>query len=180
MQARGLFSDIPPINHVIAEYVVLRPPPSRLTLSLCHLPVLARRLIPPAGRPRRQAFCVSTSTTMRWILSRFNSDASQPEEPKPSVLTRHSADFSSPAEALRHYECPGVPPPPSSRVGDPKLKQRESEPLRIWHLWKYGAFAAMKGEFCSRCSSCFPHKISAALRGRAYSMATRSLFMGPG
>ncbi|KAI0756250.1 Alpha/Beta hydrolase protein [Daedaleopsis nitida] len=81
---------------------------------------------------------------MRWILSRFSSDASLPEEPRPTVLTKHSVDYSSPAEALRHYECPGVSPPPSSRVGDPKLKQRESQPLKLWHVWKYGAFAAMK------------------------------------
>lgn len=48
-------------------------------------------------------------------------------------------------ELLRHFESPGVPPPPSARVGDPKLKQRESQPFRLLDLWKYGAFAATKG-----------------------------------
>ncbi|KAK7686726.1 hypothetical protein QCA50_010326 [Cerrena zonata] len=44
---------------------------------------------------------------------------------------------------LRHYE-PGLSIPPSARIGDPKLKQKETVPLRLWQLWKYGAFAATK------------------------------------
>ena len=83
---------------------------------------------------------------MNWFLSRVPSDVTEPEEPKPTVRTRLSEDLSSPADALRHFEYPGLPIPPSARVGDPKLKQRESEPVRLWHLWKYGAFAAVKGE----------------------------------
>ncbi|KAJ8488129.1 hypothetical protein ONZ51_g3753 [Trametes cubensis] len=81
---------------------------------------------------------------MRWFLSNKPSDIAQPEEPKPNVLARWSSDISSLPEALKHFESPGVPPPPSSRVGDPKLKQRESQPLRLWHWWKFGAFAAVK------------------------------------
>ncbi|KAL7285552.1 hypothetical protein ACG7TL_000656 [Trametes sanguinea] len=82
---------------------------------------------------------------MRWFLSsKATADVAEAEEPKPNVLARLSSDISSPPEALKHFEYPGVPPPPSSRVGDPKLKQRESEPLRLWHLWKFGAFAAVK------------------------------------
>ena len=83
---------------------------------------------------------------MRWFLSNKSSDIAQPEEPKPNVLARWSSDISSLPEALKHFQSPGVPPPPSSRVGDPKLKQRESQPLRLWHWWKFGAFAAVKGE----------------------------------
>ena len=84
---------------------------------------------------------------MRWFnLSRVPSDVTEPEEPKPSVQTALLGHSFNPAEALRHYEYPGVPIPPSARVGDPRLKQRESEPLRLWHLWKYGTFAAVKGE----------------------------------
>jgi hypothetical protein len=45
---------------------------------------------------------------------------------------------------LRQYETPGVYPS-SARV-DPTLKLRENEPLRLWDVWKYGAFVASKGE----------------------------------
>jgi hypothetical protein len=44
---------------------------------------------------------------------------------------------------LRQYETPGVYPT-SARV-DPTLKRRENEPLRLWDVWKYGAFVATKG-----------------------------------
>ncbi|KAI0778726.1 Alpha/Beta hydrolase protein [Trametes elegans] len=81
---------------------------------------------------------------MRWFSSRASADTAQPEEPKPAVLPKLSARISDTPEALKHFECPGVPPPPSSRVGDPKLKQRESQPLRLWHWWKFGTFAAVK------------------------------------
>ncbi|TBU37593.1 Alpha/Beta hydrolase protein [Dichomitus squalens] len=85
---------------------------------------------------------------MRWFLSRAAPDVTEPEEPKPSVLTRLSADITAdvalPREALRHFERPSEALPPSSRVGDPKVKQRKNEPMRLWELWKYGAFAAMK------------------------------------
>ncbi|KAI0800729.1 Alpha/Beta hydrolase protein [Fomes fomentarius] len=83
---------------------------------------------------------------MQWLLPRFasSSSASDPAESMPQVLAGHSVDISSPAEALRHFEYPGLAPPPSARVGDPKLKQRESQPLKLWHLWKFGTFAAMK------------------------------------
>ncbi|KAH9920257.1 Alpha/Beta hydrolase protein [Epithele typhae] len=77
-------------------------------------------------------------------LDRSNSEDTEPEgSPRPSVHTRHSGDF-SPVDALRHFEYPGIPLPPSARVGDPKAKQRENEPIRLWHLWKYGTFAAVK------------------------------------
>ncbi|RDX51889.1 hypothetical protein OH76DRAFT_1346167 [Lentinus brumalis] len=53
--------------------------------------------------------------------------------------------MSTPTEALRHFESPGVTIPPSSRVGDPKLKRRETQPVRLlWHMWQYGAFVAVK------------------------------------
>ena len=86
---------------------------------------------------------------MAWPLSLFAgsseiSDSSASDSSYGEL--RQPDDVVSPmAELLRHFEAPFVPPPPSSRVGDPKLKQRENEPIRLWHLWKYGAFAAMKG-----------------------------------
>ncbi|KAM5536061.1 hypothetical protein V8D89_010319 [Ganoderma adspersum] len=80
---------------------------------------------------------------MRWLLPRVASDVTEPEELRPTVLTRHSADITANGEALRHFES-SIAVPPSSRVGDPKLKQRESQPIRLWEFWKYGAFAAMK------------------------------------
>ncbi|KDQ63109.1 hypothetical protein JAAARDRAFT_29104 [Jaapia argillacea MUCL 33604] len=49
---------------------------------------------------------------------------------------------SSMSALLRHYEAPGVPPP-SARV-DPSVNQQERQPVRLWDIWKYGAFAAAK------------------------------------
>lgn len=99
---------------------------------------------------------------MRWLLPRFaSSPAPDPADSIPQVLAGHSVDISSPAEALRHFEYPGLAPPPSARVGDPKLKQRESQPLKLWHLWKFGTFAAMKGVYLleeirtSRSAGCY-------------------------
>ncbi|KAG7099690.1 hypothetical protein E1B28_001512 [Marasmius oreades] len=43
---------------------------------------------------------------------------------------------------LPHYSTPGVSPP-SARI-ESGLKIRQRRPVRIWHLWKYGLFAAMK------------------------------------
>nr|VWO94048.1 Hormone-sensitive lipase [Ganoderma boninense] len=80
---------------------------------------------------------------MRWLLPRVASDVTDPEELRPTVLTTHSTDITADGEALRHFQSP-IAVPPSSRVGDPKLKQRESQPIRLWEFWKYGAFAAMK------------------------------------
>ncbi|KAI1793186.1 Alpha/Beta hydrolase protein [Ganoderma leucocontextum] len=80
---------------------------------------------------------------MRWLLPRVASDITEPEELRPTVLTRYSPDITANGEALRHFES-SIAVPPSSRVGDPKLKQRESQPIRLWEFWKYGAFAAMK------------------------------------
>ena len=68
------------------------------------------------------------------------------EQPKAEVKSRPQS-VPSPKELLRHYAAPGVPLPPSARVGDPKLKQREREPFRLTSLWRYGAFAAWKGEW---------------------------------
>lgn len=89
---------------------------------------------------------------MRWFLSKAPADPVQPsEEPKPSVLAKLPTNIShsDPSEALKHFERPGVPPP-SSRAGDPTLKQGEREPMRLWHWWKFGAFAAVKGKPCQR------------------------------
>ena len=122
-------------------------PPSALSWSvsaICSGPPCIY-LSSTALHHRRGLPSLSTAS-MRWFtLPRLSSDTTEPEEPRPTVLKRPSLDVSTPSEALRHFERPGVPIPPSSRVGDPKLKQRESQPVRLWHLWKYGAFAAVKG-----------------------------------
>lgn len=78
----------------------------------------------------------------------------QETKSRPSPTSRTSSNSSSSSTSsgqvpvtdfLKHFEAPGVPPPPSSRVGDPTLKQRESQPIRLWHLWKHAAFVAWKG-----------------------------------
>ncbi|KAI0785317.1 Alpha/Beta hydrolase protein [Irpex lacteus] len=77
----------------------------------------------------------------------------QEKKSRPSPTSRTSSNSSSSSTSsgqvpvtdfLKHFEAPGVPPPPSSRVGDPTLKQRESQPIRLWHLWKHAAFVAWK------------------------------------
>ncbi|KAI0783326.1 Alpha/Beta hydrolase protein [Abortiporus biennis] len=45
---------------------------------------------------------------------------------------------------LTHFETPSDVLPPSARVGDPKLKQRDGPTTRLWQIWKYGAFVAVK------------------------------------
>jgi hypothetical protein len=45
--------------------------------------------------------------------------------------------------ALHHYDRPGVAPP-SARV-DPNLKVAQRDPVRLWHLWKYGFVVVSKG-----------------------------------
>jgi len=52
----------------------------------------------------------------------------------------------SPTDLLRHFEQSGVALPPGARVGDPKLKQREQQPMSLWQLGKVAAFGAAKGE----------------------------------
>lgn len=79
----------------------------------------------------------------------------QETKSRPSPYTSRTSSSSSTSsgqvlpepvtDLLKHFEAPGVPPPPSSRVGDPTLKQRESQPIRLWHLWKHAAFVAWKG-----------------------------------
>lgn len=64
--------------------------------------------------------------------------------PKAEVKSRPKSVSLPVKELLRYFEAPGVPPPPSSRVGDPKLKQRQSQPFKLTDLWKYGTFAAWK------------------------------------
>lgn len=93
----------------------------------------------------------SPTSIMAWPVSLFSGGFS-PEITKPSSEQAADSKYrpqSAPPtvqDLLKHFEAPGVPPPPSARVGDPKLKQREKEPMKLWHLWRYGAFVAMKGE----------------------------------
>jgi hypothetical protein len=47
---------------------------------------------------------------------------------------------------LSHYQTPGVFPP-SARQG-PLAKRQAARPMRLWDMWKYGAFVALKGETC--------------------------------
>ncbi|KIK70605.1 hypothetical protein GYMLUDRAFT_32650 [Collybiopsis luxurians FD-317 M1] len=51
-------------------------------------------------------------------------------------------DPQSLASFLLHYTTPGVTPP--SARSDPKLKPQARNPIRLWHLWKYGLIAAVK------------------------------------
>jgi hypothetical protein len=76
-----------------------------------------------------------------------NETAEETRPPKAEVKSRPNSVSLPVKELLRHFEAPGVPPPPSARVGDPKLKQKASEPFKLWDLWQYGAFAAWKGEY---------------------------------
>lgn len=55
----------------------------------------------------------------------------------------------SPSHLLQHFEKPGIMLPPSARVGDPKLKQRERPPLSLVQLSKYAVVGAVKGESTS-------------------------------
>ncbi|KAH9949401.1 Alpha/Beta hydrolase protein [Amylocystis lapponica] len=92
---------------------------------------------------------------MVWPLSLIVGDTSKPvvqpvvepsaseDSPSPASDATTTSSPSSPMDFLSHFESPDVLPP-SARVGDPKLKQRESQPLRPWQLWKFGAFAAVK------------------------------------
>lgn len=85
---------------------------------------------------------------MTWPLSLLvsgNTAETSPEKHSEKA-TEKSIEHSI-ASILRHYE-PGLSIPPSARIGDPKLKQKESVPVKLWQLWKYGAFAASKCE-CS-------------------------------
>ncbi|KAI0964265.1 hypothetical protein AcW1_001125 [Taiwanofungus camphoratus] len=83
---------------------------------------------------------------MIWPLSLFYSGdadiAGKSDRPVSSEATKPSSP--SPMDLLQHFESPCVPLPPSARVGDPKLRQREGQPLSIWQLGKMGIFAAMK------------------------------------
>ncbi|KAI0692948.1 Alpha/Beta hydrolase protein [Cytidiella melzeri] len=86
---------------------------------------------------------------MAWPTSLFTSsssisEASGASESKSDTHSTASYLPEAVTDLLKHFEAPGVPPPPSSRVGDPTLKQRESQPIRLWHLWRYATFVAWK------------------------------------
>ncbi|PCH34152.1 hypothetical protein WOLCODRAFT_113251 [Wolfiporia cocos MD-104 SS10] len=87
---------------------------------------------------------------MVWPFTSLLSSADEPCEgradpPAPSRTTSASKDGgASPMQLLQHFASPGVPLPPSARVGDPRLKQRQGQPLSIWQLGKMGAVAAKK------------------------------------
>ncbi|KAH8099809.1 Alpha/Beta hydrolase protein [Cristinia sonorae] len=84
---------------------------------------------------------------MAWPLSLFScaNDTEQAEASSSKPNKAHSSAVQSPLlSLLQYFESPGVTLPPSNRIGDPKLKQRETQPLRVWDLWKWGAFAAVK------------------------------------
>ncbi|KZT72905.1 hypothetical protein DAEQUDRAFT_762704 [Daedalea quercina L-15889] len=62
-----------------------------------------------------------------------------------SSAVREAVDGTpSPTQLLQHFEKPGVSIPPSARVGDPRLKQREPQPLSLWQLSRLAAFGAAK------------------------------------
>ena len=88
---------------------------------------------------------------MAWPLSLFTAADTRSPSPGPATPSTPTASPVSPVspvyDLLRHFEAPGLSLPPSSRVGDPKLKQKEGQPMRLWQFWKYGTFAAMKGQY---------------------------------
>ena len=98
------------------------------------------------------------ATVMTWPLSLLWSGNPEVEQDEPkdtngsakeavsSAVKEVAEAAPSPSHLLQHFEKPGAPPPPSARVGDPKLKQREQQPLSLWQLSKLAAFGAAKGE----------------------------------
>ena len=84
---------------------------------------------------------------MTWPLSLLtsgNTTETSPTDEKSGKGKEKSIEHSV-LSLLRHYE-PGLSIPPSARIGDPKLKQKETVPLKLWQMWKYGAVAASKCE----------------------------------
>jgi hypothetical protein len=55
---------------------------------------------------------------------------------------------------LSHYQTPGVFPP-SARQGL-VLNRQSTRPIRLWDMWKYGAFVALKGETTPPSFTIFP------------------------
>ncbi|TFK56860.1 alpha/beta-hydrolase [Heliocybe sulcata] len=78
------------------------------------------------------------ASLLPWPLSKLY--GSETEETTDRIKGVERQD--SVSKLLQHYEAGGKPPP-SARV-DPKIKQQETQPLSIWDLWKYGAFALTK------------------------------------
>ncbi|KZP28801.1 alpha/beta-hydrolase [Athelia psychrophila] len=79
--------------------------------------------------------------SLPWPLySLFHVDDGPLTIDKPSGSRNRSGSVSG---LLRHYETPGVPPP-FARI-DSGMKRRESVPIRLWDIWRYGALAASKG-----------------------------------
>ncbi|KAJ7070773.1 Alpha/Beta hydrolase protein [Mycena amicta] len=62
---------------------------------------------------------------LQWPWSTVSSPSDQPPRP-----------------ALTHFDKPGVVPP-SARV-EPNLRLSERNPVRLWHLWKYGLVVVSK------------------------------------
>ena len=91
-------------------------------------------------------------TQNREAQSEVESALQTPSLSETTTSTPSTRSSSDAIDLLRHFDNPDVPLPPSARVGDPTLKQRESQPLSPWQLWKFGAFAAVKSEY-SRGSS---------------------------
>lgn len=70
--------------------------------------------------------------SLPWPLySLFHVEESAPPPRKRSLST-----------LLHHYETPGISPP-SSRI-NPALKRQETQPIRIWDVWKYAVMLAFK------------------------------------
>ncbi|KAL0581087.1 hypothetical protein V5O48_000981 [Marasmius crinis-equi] len=81
--------------------------------------------------------------TLPWPFKTCDASSSSPENVEESETEPHSEDSKRPLTAfLRHYSTPGVSPP-SARI-DSSLKIQQRQPIRVWHLWKYGLLAAVK------------------------------------
>lgn len=81
---------------------------------------------------------------MAWPLILPQSDSTLSSSESQASSTSSTV---SPIELLEYFSGPHVPLPPSARVGDPKLKQRESQKWGLWELWKAGTFVAVKGVY---------------------------------
>ncbi|KAI0348172.1 hypothetical protein BDW22DRAFT_1435947 [Trametopsis cervina] len=99
---------------------------------------------------------------MAWPISLFSGSVNtktNTSEHESESTEREQFPSEPVAELLKYFEAPGVAPPPSSRVGDLKLKQREYRPLRPWQLWQHATFIV------SKASGLFAAAISHHLHG---------------
>ncbi|CCM03795.1 uncharacterized protein FIBRA_05943 [Fibroporia radiculosa] len=143
--AQGIVNDYPPLcdapGSMTAQFehtILLRPTRKEVLL-----------FAPPALTDPRNVLRIDLRARhergMTWPFSLFWSGDEGPGlSTSKRTSTRAKNITSPPAHLLVHFGGPGGPLPPSARVGDPTLKQRQPNPLNLWQLGRLGAFAAMK------------------------------------